>query len=77
MKVVFKWFQFEVVAIFPELPYSNYSDLMTCYARIGQHSGCSKELLNFPNVEPDEYESLLNELIQIGYNNLEIVNVQY
>lgn len=72
MKVIFKNFEWETVAIFPELTFNG--NLLTCYAKIGQHSGCSKELLNYPDAKPNEYLNLLSELIQLGYENLEVLN---
>jgi hypothetical protein len=47
--------------------------LCTCYSS-GQHSTCSMDYVQ-ESKEADEiqYKSLLNELIQIGYMNLEIV----
>ena len=74
-QVIFKVFQDEVVAIFPNLKYSNFSNLLTCYAHIGQHSGCSPELLKCTDATFEQYESLLNELNNDHYiYNCEVLN---
>lgn len=60
-----------VFAAFPSLSYGvNESDGVMCYSHIGQHSGCSISYLSSSKLKPanmDEYSSLLEELISIGY----------
>ena len=61
-------FKGDVTAVFPTLPADHDGPVMTCYARIGQHSGCSKEWYNTTRpAKPAEYASLQKELEQIGY----------
>jgi len=61
----------EVFAFFPEI-YFNLdldSDLRRCYARIGQHSACSLEYTKTCRIATYlEFEPLLEELKNIGYN---------
>lgn len=71
--VIFRKDIFGVTAVFPTLAGTNAHD-MTCYARIGQHSSCSKAWYN--TTKPacaSEFADLLNELEQIGYDDLKIV----
>lgn len=67
-----------VFAFFPDDQDSTADkNIFSCYAHIGQHSGChidyAKECkeANF-----NQYNDLLEELLQIGYNNLNILNKQ-
>lgn len=59
----------DITAVFPTLP-SNYSGSdMTCYAHVGQHSGCSREwYYTTKPAKPEEYADLLAELRQIYEN---------
>ena len=60
-----------ILAVFNEYADFNYN--LTCYAHIGQHSACSLEY--YRSTKPataGEYQNLLNELKQIGYNDLKI-----
>ena len=57
----------DVTAVFPTLP-ADSSWTMTCYAHIGQHSGCCREwYCDTRPARPDEYADLAAELRQIGY----------
>lgn len=61
-------FKGDVTAVFPTLPNDEAGHEMTCYAHIGQHSGCSFGWYNTTRAaRPDEYADLLAELISIGY----------
>lgn len=56
-------FKGEVTAVFPTLPAENTGPSMTCYAHVGQHSGCSPEWYRATRpAEPHEYADLLAEL---------------
>jgi len=63
-----------IIAFFPTIPGSHEPDTCSCYAHISQHS--SAQRLYYTNFTypalPDEYKDLLNELISIGYDDLEI-----
>jgi len=66
--VLFRYDDGEVVAVFPTNPADDAGHLVTCYAHIGQHSGCSRRW--YQQTRParaDEYAGLLKELIGIGY----------
>ena len=71
-KVVFKKFMDEVVAIFPNILYSEVlygNEMITCYMHIGQHSACSVELLDeLEDASEEQYKDLKIELEEIGYN---------
>ena len=61
----------EILAVFDEIFDINYN--LASYAHIGQHGGCSLEY--YRRTKPataGEYQNLLNELKQIGYNDLKI-----
>lgn len=78
-KVVFKKFMDEVVAIFPNILYSEVlygSEMITCYMHIGQHSACDVEFADgLEDASFEEYKDLKNELENIGYN-LELNNMK-
>ncbi len=58
-------FKGDVTAVFPTLPASG-PDEMTCYAHVGQHSGCTRAwYYGTRPATPDEYASLLAELTGI------------
>lgn len=71
-KVIFKKkYDGDILAVFPEDKYSaNPADNhCTCYAHIGQHSGCSPlYYIPLPEAIESEYSALKSELEQIGYN---------
>jgi len=61
----------EVTAVFPMLDAGR--DLMTCYAHVGQHSGCSLPWYWKTRAATlEEYKDLLAELVQMGYDDLKI-----
>lgn len=67
-----------ILAVFPQLHYNRRlygKDQLTCYAHIGQHSGCHKEYLKDlkPATDLTQCIGLVNELTKIGYN-LKILN---
>lgn len=65
----------DLFAVFPtEIVKSIFGKFKSCYSMLGQHSLCSDEYINESReVEPEYYFPLLNELKQIGYDNLEVI----
>ena len=68
-------FKGDVTAIFPLEPGTCDPSTFSCYAHIGQHcagtwGGC---FVDSRPATPTEYGPLLNELLQIGYDDLRIV----
>ncbi len=70
----------DIFAFFPNENYYHalhplFKDTFTCYAHIGQHSGCSIKYANECKQceNPNEYNNLKNELEGLGYN-LDIKN---
>lgn len=64
-----------VFAYFPEMVHND--EIMSCYAHIGQHSACHPDYAKqCKEANYNEYLDLLKELIQIGYNDLFILNKQ-
>jgi hypothetical protein len=61
-------FKGDVTAVFPTIS-NDYAGLqMTCYAHVGQHSGCSWEwYYSTRAAKPEEYKDLLAELVSVGY----------
>lgn len=53
----------DVLAVFPSIP-ADYQGSMLCYARMGQHSGCSDSYYYHGTkpATPEQYAPLLNEL---------------
>lgn len=69
--VIFRKDRAGITAVFPTLP-ASYGD-MTCYARVGQHSGCTFDWYNTTRpAAPAEYADLLAELRSIGYDDLQV-----
>lgn len=73
MKVVFlKDEEGDTFAYFPFEEWCNGT--MTCYTHIGQHSACHPMYANkCKEATKSELLPLLNELIRIGYKDLEIM----
>lgn len=64
----------EIVAVFPNDIADNKGNV-TVYAHIGQHSaGDLDYMLSLPEANPEEYSDLLQELNNIGYDNLKIIS---
>lgn len=71
-------FKGHIIAVFPYVldNYNNYT--MSCYAHVGQHSGCSLPwYLGTVPAKADEYQSLYDELIRIGYNLKVVKRINY
>ena len=62
----------EVIALFPEIPFSHLSTYQSCvsYMHTGQHGAASYTgvIENSKPATPADYEDLKNELEDIGYN---------
>jgi hypothetical protein len=81
-KVIFRRFYPEkggdIIAIFPELAGTNnpYKDCLS-YQHIGQHGAITLDFhkFTFPITHnyPKEYFDLYNELVAMGYDDLEVV----
>lgn len=64
----------DVIAIFINDEYAGPGNGLSSYQHVGQHGGCSYDLLHeLRPASKDEYMPLLKELKSIGYHNLEIV----
>ena len=73
-KVIFrKYKDGEVIALMPEEKWSD--GCVTSYAHIGQHSGAdyNKVMRDTKPATADEYASLYNELKQVGYLHLQVI----
>jgi hypothetical protein len=71
--------QCDVFAFFPNSTFSNSpvheGKMFDSYAHIGQHSACHIDYANeCKEATKEQYLPLLNELLSIGYDNLEILN---
>jgi hypothetical protein len=73
--VLFRVDQFkEVTAVFPTIPADVNGNHMTCYAHIGQHSGCSRGWYTGTRAAtPTEWHDLFVELVSIGYDDMKPV----
>jgi hypothetical protein len=67
-KVVFRMWDGQVIALFPEIDEGNYFCLS--YEHIGQHGGADYQgiVADSRLATPDEYKDLFEELESIGYN---------
>ena len=69
-KVIFRMFEGEPIAIFPELP-GDYNPRLTClsYQHIGQHGAASVNLTDDTRpAKLAEYAPLMAELTGLGYD---------
>jgi hypothetical protein len=79
-KVIFRKFYPEkggdVIAIFPELAGTNnpYKDCLS-YQHLGQHGSITLDYhkFTFPLAYRHEYADLYNELVSMGYDDLEVI----
>ncbi len=82
IQVIFLINQDELFEYFPNEHYHHpehqqYNDVFTCYAHLGQHSGCHKDYAKeAKEANYNEYQDLLKELIWKGYKNLKVMNKQ-
>jgi hypothetical protein len=65
----------EITAIFPYMLGNNSPFFMTAYAHIGQHCTAHETWVIESNTaaKTKEYAKLLNELVSIGYDDLQIM----
>lgn len=74
--VVFRIKDSEVFALFPYLTENRANFLIQSYAHIGQHSGANYDycIQTSKPAKPSDYNSLLEELKSIGYENIKVIN---
>lgn len=73
--VIFRKFRSngEVIAMFPTIPGTNNPYVCSSYTHIGQHGSAGLSLICDTDLaKPAEYESLLRELVAIGYDDLKV-----
>lgn len=70
VRVIFRMFEGDVIALFPDLPADNHSTLVTCYAHIGQHGAANiRHVINHSRLcTADERRALLTELTSAPYH---------
>jgi len=76
-KVIFRQFKIgcEIIALFPEIPGDITGNLCMSYMKCGQHAATSPNIVEDTkpvNFEDGAVKSLIEELIELGYN-LEII----
>lgn len=76
MKVLFRRFpDGDIIALFPEEKTGTGDNFIMSYQHIGQHSDASPELIEDLTVPGCvDYDPLLQELVSIGYDDLEIID---
>lgn len=69
VKVIFRKYQGEILALFPELPGTSKAHTCLCYAHVGQHSSANYHWIigHSKPAKPEEYQALYAELQAIGY----------
>ena len=68
-KVIFKIFDDEVIAVFPEEIWGYKCDECSSYMHVGHHGAVSVGFMKkLSNATPEKYYSLFTELQSIGYN---------
>lgn len=76
MRVVFrKWKNGDIIALFPDEPWSRNGYAVTSYMHVGQHGAAdyASVIADTSPAQENEYKDLLNELKAIGYTDLHIV----
>ncbi len=76
MRVVFrKWKNGDIIALFPDEPWSWNGYMTTSYMHLGQHGAADYAgvIAETSPAQENEYRDLLDELKTIGYINLHIV----
>jgi hypothetical protein len=76
LKVIFRMFEGDVIALFPELP-GDSNPYRTCvsYQHFGQHGAAAINIARNGHSYPatsEQYKPLLEELASIGYDDLVI-----
>lgn len=75
-RVVFrKWKNGDIIALFPDEPWSRSSYMTTSYMHVGQHGAADYAgvIADTSPAQKNEYKDLLNELKTIGYTDLRVV----
>lgn len=63
LPVIFRFFQGELLALFPTEEWGRHGQDITCYAHVGQHGSACRSLLRRGRpAKPEEYADLLSEL---------------
>lgn len=76
MRVVFrKWKNSDIVALFPDEPWSRSGYAVTSYMHVGQHGAADYAgvIADTSPAQENEYKDLLNELKATGYTDLHVV----
>jgi hypothetical protein len=70
IKVIFRFWENEVIAIIPEEVGDNDPSTCLCYMHIGQHGSCDPDGLMAESrpATPEEYKDLYEEMTSIGYD---------
>lgn len=63
----------ELLALFPDIPWTGKRFDITCYAHNGQHGSACLSFLKRAKATKEQYAPLARELESIGYN-LDIIN---
>jgi hypothetical protein len=72
--VVFRMIEGECIALFPSL--NEGFGLIQSYMHVGQHSPAARDLIDvLPIAASVQYTALANELVSIGYDNLDFYSV--
>lgn len=75
VKVVFrKWYNGDIIALFPQEPADRYGMFCQSYEHIGQHGGADYDgvVRRTRPAKPGEYADLKDELVGIGYDDLQV-----
>lgn len=65
----------QIIALFPDVPWSGRRNEITSYMHLGQHGAADYRHVVTTTKPATEKESagLLNELRQVGYNNIRVI----
>ena len=75
-RVVFRrYFDEQIIALFPDVPWSERLGEVASYMHIGQHGAADYRHVVATTKPATKKESagLLNELRQVGYNNIRVI----
>jgi len=75
-RVVFRKFRDgQIIALFPDMPWSRHGYTTTSYMHSGQHGAAdyTEAVAMTQPATGDEYRALLDELKAAGYDNLRII----
>ena len=74
-RVIFRKFsEGDIIALFPRIPGTLDYGSCAAYQHIGQHSSvdCQSVITYSKPAKPEEYRDLMEELVRIGYTELEV-----